>query len=157
MAPITILFIPHMNPGHKPRSGTNCEKWTDSESYLLRPGIPPMWLRSSSAASSGLGPMAAYRDDYGLRRVASRLRPHAVLSPLNRERSPHFPWPVPPPQIAYAAVLLYELGRHHSGPTTYLSFAREESALEAAVRLLPFIMVTITCIMLNGGLMPVFG
>ena len=39
----------------------------------------------------------------------------------------------------------------------FFQFAHNDSALEAAVRLLPFIMVTITCIMLNGGLMPVFG
>jgi hypothetical protein len=39
----------------------------------------------------------------------------------------------------------------------FFQFAHNDSALQAAVRLLPFIMVTITCIMLNGGLMPVFG
>jgi hypothetical protein len=39
----------------------------------------------------------------------------------------------------------------------FSQYAHNDSALEAAVRLLPFIMATITCIMLNGGLMPVFG
>ena len=39
----------------------------------------------------------------------------------------------------------------------FFQFAHNDSALDAAVRLLPFIMVTITCVMLNGSLMPVFG
>ena len=39
----------------------------------------------------------------------------------------------------------------------FFQFARGDSAIEAAVRLLPFIMVTVFFIMLNGGLMPVFG
>lgn len=36
-------------------------------------------------------------------------------------------------------------------------FARSDSAIKAAVRLLPFICVTITFILLNGALMPKFG
>lgn len=39
----------------------------------------------------------------------------------------------------------------------FFQFAHGDSAIEAAVRLLPFIMVTITFVMLNGGLMPLFG
>jgi hypothetical protein len=39
----------------------------------------------------------------------------------------------------------------------YFQYVHQDSALKAAVRLLPFIVVLITCIMLNGGLLPVVG
>ena len=39
----------------------------------------------------------------------------------------------------------------------YFQFARDDSAIMAAVRLLPFISVTISFVMLNGALMPVLG
>ena len=39
----------------------------------------------------------------------------------------------------------------------FFQFAKNDTAIMAAVRLLPFIVVAITFIMLNGGLMPVFG
>jgi MFS family permease len=39
----------------------------------------------------------------------------------------------------------------------FFQFARNDTAIMAAVRLLPFICVAITFIMLNGSLMPVFG
>lgn len=39
----------------------------------------------------------------------------------------------------------------------FFQFARDDTAIMAAVRLLPFICVAITFIMLNGGLMPAFG
>ena len=39
----------------------------------------------------------------------------------------------------------------------YFQFARGDTAIMAAVRLLPFITIMVTFIMLNGGLMPVFG
>ena len=39
----------------------------------------------------------------------------------------------------------------------YFSFAKGDSSIDAAVRLLPFICVTIFVTMINGGLMPKFG
>jgi hypothetical protein len=39
----------------------------------------------------------------------------------------------------------------------YFQYVHQDSALKAAVRLLPFIVVLITCIMLNGGLLPIVG
>ncbi len=39
----------------------------------------------------------------------------------------------------------------------YFQFARSDSAIMAAVRLLPFIVILVTFVMLNGALMPVFG
>jgi hypothetical protein len=39
----------------------------------------------------------------------------------------------------------------------YFQYVHQDSTLKAAVRLLPFIVVLITCIMLNGGLLPVVG
>lgn len=39
----------------------------------------------------------------------------------------------------------------------YFQYVHQDSALKAAVRLLPFIVVLITCITLNGGLLPVVG
>jgi MFS family permease len=39
----------------------------------------------------------------------------------------------------------------------YFQFARDDSAIMAAVRLLPFIIIMVTFVMLNGALMPVFG
>ncbi len=39
----------------------------------------------------------------------------------------------------------------------YFQFARGDTAIMAAVRLLPFIVIMVTFIMLNGALMPVFG
>lgn len=39
----------------------------------------------------------------------------------------------------------------------YFQFARSDTAIMAAVRLLPFIIIMVTFVMLNGALMPVFG
>ena len=39
----------------------------------------------------------------------------------------------------------------------YFQFVHQDSPLKAAVRLLPFIIVLITCVMLNGALLPVVG
>jgi MFS family permease len=39
----------------------------------------------------------------------------------------------------------------------YFQFARSDTAIMAAVRLLPFILIMVTFMMLNGALMPVFG
>jgi hypothetical protein len=39
----------------------------------------------------------------------------------------------------------------------FFQFTRNDGALEAAVRLLPFIIVTVACVMLNGALMPQTG
>lgn len=39
----------------------------------------------------------------------------------------------------------------------FFQFVRDDSAIMAAVRLLPFIVILVTFIMLNGALMPVFG
>jgi Fungal trichothecene efflux pump (TRI12) len=39
----------------------------------------------------------------------------------------------------------------------YFQFARSDTAIMAAVRLLPFIIILVTFVMINGALMPVFG